>query len=502
MNADTVSNVLKLWNICSQDEGNSDGLNWESVRDIIRTQNNDEDVEAILQGDFGLALGVPHVNFMRFWHGMENILIDKGAWDIRVLPQRTQKLVQSLQSFRMSVLEAVSRRGGGGAPFSLSMEEVRRLCERRRREAMGQDTGSACVVEYWEDKLQQIATGNVEVTEDEISVAIQQWLEELIEDADELDQPGYVGHSPATGSTMRAEPLEWLWADEEYETDPEVAGFRERLSELLSFYPSGHDLRFAQFYNALRDVLEDDDRYQHRRAALKAGVGVLAGLVAKQLRPAFRTWQERPLRKAPSTSLSMSLSMSLSRRRQASFGPPDRRGGGAAAAVATSGASKAPSLRRLGLRSDSDTGESDQGSSVIAGLIASQAEAAVILERRCSAMPWAYRLGQLLDRARRRSLHSALLRWRPPLSGLALQAQPVASAPPPSRLPGTGTSPMLPPPPRAPSPQNAISASPGARRWGAGRSPGGAQSATPEDHRRARTPQNRAGVSQHVPFRP
>lgn len=411
MNSDSVSNLLTLWDICPRGEDDErQVLSWDNIREILDRYAEPQRIEAVLHRDFGLGLGLPHVNFMRFWSGMQSIMGERGTWDIGSLDVRTQELVESLESLRVAVIDRYGRE-------RITLDGLRRLCEDRRRASVSRGPRLARVVAYWEDKLLQLPAGGTLVTEDEIGEAMRQWLQEMV--------------GSSMGVRPEDDPLAWLAAVEQGEPE-DVLCFHRELLEALDH--CGPDVRFGQLYRATENALEQSFRRgEGRQAAFMAAVTLLGGVVTRQVRIAFRQWDvRRP-------------------------GAAKRRSGGA---------------------SFEDGTDDEADNAIMVGLICSQASAAQTLERRCCAIPWAYRLFFILARARRRSLYGAVNLWRQPP-----EARGTAPAPPP-RLPTPGgLAPLRSPSPRAapssspsasPSPRTApTSAAPSpSRRWGAGnRSP-------------------------------
>jgi len=465
---DSVSKLLQLWMIVTESQqGNRDSLEWRSLQEILVSSSlGHDDMHEILDRDFGAGTGRPNANFMRFWQGMDVILHRNGSWDEESLDVQVQQLVASLRAFRIAVLQSLPGQYRGMP--EITFDKLHRLYDRMRQDAVsnGGLGGLRHIAAYWEEKLSRLPDGDGQVTEDEISGALHKWLQEVVGGPGDVGDVGAYGAdydpgSPgsedettalgdqqsfatsSTGLSVRGasklgsqgdDARSWLVDCEPHEPH-DVVRFRQHL--LNSLAQSGPDLRFGQLYRAVQDALDESPSVEERRAALRASLGLLGGVVSKQVRMAFRQWDAR---------------------------------------VPRSEARALPAMRSRGrpLRPEGDGGT--EAGAIIAGMICSQAEAAMHLERRCSAIPWAYRLVCLLARARRRSLHGALERWQ-------LQEGPFF----PSRPPGGGE--PLPPPPggspmplqRSPSPRSAPSPGGSApRRWGAaGRSPSTSQPAGP-----------------------
>lgn len=216
------------------------------------------------------------------------------------------------------------------------------------------------------------------------------------------------------------------------------------LSEERSTTAAASDSSFLQLYRVVRDALEDGvviPSSSEVRSAVRrrAGAERLAGVVRRQVRAAFRdidVWTTQ------------------------------------AAARAHSGPSAWWYVGQ-------PLGPDGQDEDIVAGLISSQAKAAVILERRAAQVPWAYLIGWLLSRAHSRILYGILERWKqcPPvevvagaprsvpsgsqllLPGFDDRGRHIAPGPLIGLNAGAGS---------GPSPRNAPSPSPGSstRRWG------------------------------------
>mmetsp|Transcript_21878 Transcript_21878/g.55710 ORF Transcript_21878/g.55710 Transcript_21878/m.55710 type:complete len:592 (-) Transcript_21878:26-1801(-) len=447
---DSTVSLLYLWRLCvdSQDGREVDGsvLNWNTLRaaldnlpinrcESLRCRSGDD----ILHQYFG-PRRTP-VNFTRYWRGMEVILQTCDTFHCRGMDASTQQQVASLRRFRDSILESSESRVHGGTTHdSFSVNELRRRYEDLRRQAAAEGLGAAPVCDFWVARLRELPQHeSVPVTLDDIASALLKWLEVLLkplmrgpagddDDAEfdeELetdddaasysDEPEQEWAPPSATSARRHEgaaiaeaaaevaalaghlgsiagtvamqhrlgPASWLLVAAPNEPQ-EVCRFREQLVHRIG--DGGPELTFGRLYRLMTDALSEDAAARGggsslSRATLRAGMERLAGVVRRQVRAAFRQMDSVLAVKALPGSA------------------PERGG-----------------LGGEGL--------------LVAELVKSQATSAVILERRKDAIPWAYRLATLLERARRRNLHGALSIWRPPRShrdGL----QPLSDAMPP-----------------------------------------------------------------------
>lgn len=433
-------------------------LQWQTLkRTLTKVDIDKANLEEILLRDFGL--GQPYVNFTRYWRGMEVILRTCGSYQEEGLERDIQDAVTSLRAFRDSVLESSSSRSAAGVG-NFTMTRLLRLCESLQREAASR--GSHFVAEYWQENCALLVKegGEEAMTDDKIASVLCNWLGELIRDdvlegdsehglhfeqhpndqspvssgvepepedsrrwgPDSPSNPHYHDSDDRTqGLSVKGLNADWGWlAVTKMDQPAEVTNFQDNLIRSLS--GCRDQIRFSSLYRAMRDSFDEDCVFASAPPAagfsavsLRVAAYTLNAVVLKQIRPIFRKLDARIPQSVPRP-------MSI---------------------VMQSPAEKLRARARGGI-------QSSNRSSLIAELLCSQAKAAEVLERRCKAVPWAYRLNWLLARARRRALHGCLSRWRYPTTSREI----TVTAPQAGPFRGE-----LPPPPAVPPP--AVSSIPG-----------------------------------------
>jgi len=198
MNNSTVS-LVHLWHLCAESQGgDADGvLHWTTLRraldglPITRCEAlNCASIDDILRRHFGWDhRGSEHVNFARYWRGMEAMLQTCGAFHSGGLDDQIQRKVSSLRAFRDLLLDELPGTAFGyAASKAHSVMDIRRLFDRLR--AAAARGGAGPVAAYWDCRLQQLPPDDETVTGDEVASAIIMWLEELLEDS---SAPGALG---------------------------------------------------------------------------------------------------------------------------------------------------------------------------------------------------------------------------------------------------------------------------------------------------------------------
>eukprot|EP00930_Biecheleria_cincta_P101254 TRINITY_DN92885_c0_g1_i1.p1 TRINITY_DN92885_c0_g1~~TRINITY_DN92885_c0_g1_i1.p1 ORF type:complete len:467 (+),score=64.38 TRINITY_DN92885_c0_g1_i1:80-1480(+) len=421
--------MVHLWQMCVRSQGNEldTVLRWETLTKVmnglpmvrceaLRNSNTDE----VLQRYFrpSGSTGTPeYVNFIVFWRGMETILQTAGVFNPGGLDVVTTQTVTSLRQFRDAVLQEMPQRVAGRLDAVFPVRQLRILYERLHRLADTQGF-QASVAEYWAEKVQELPPDGEIVTSDEIAVALLQWLEALLGCGDDLsdvtgteDEPEQESFSDdqADDAAIAGPPgLEWLLAaPRSRECEPETPGavrFRTLLCGTLGQSQSSEELSLPRFYRLVREAMEIAEGHpvtprcgegqicnkSTRQLAVLAGAKRLSVIVQRQVRTAFRMLE----------STGRPAAIFLERR----SGP----------------------------------------TSIIAGLIRSQAMAAQILDKRASMAPRAFRMACLLaklqERARRCWLRKALVTWQDH-EGLAVGMKSRNSieadrlGPPPRRMP-------------------------------------------------------------------
>merc|ERR1719491_1084679 len=105
---DSTVSLLKLWQLCVRSQGrgaDENLLNWETLRKALDglpmgmqcERLRCSSVNEILTRHFGS--GREHVNFTRYWHGMEVILISCDTFHQGSIDALTQQKVTSLRHF-------------------------------------------------------------------------------------------------------------------------------------------------------------------------------------------------------------------------------------------------------------------------------------------------------------------------------------------------------------------------------------------------------------------
>lgn len=355
--------------------------------EALRNSNTDE----VLQRYFrpSGSTGIPeYVNFIVFWRGMETILQTAGVFNPGGLDVVTSQTVTSLRQFRDAVLQEMPQRVASSLDADFSVRQLRTLYERLQRVATTQGF-QVSVAEYWTEKLQELPPDGEIVTSDEIAAALLEWLEALLgcsddpSDAtateDEPEQESFSDDQADDVAIAGPAGLDWLLAaprSRECEPEtPEAVRFRTLLRGTLGQTQSSEELSLPRFYRLVREAMEiaeghpvtprsGEGQICNRSApqlATLAGANRLSVIIQREVRTAFRLLEGF--------------------RRPAPF-----------------------SERRSG------------SSSIIAGLIRSQAMAAQILDKRASMAPRAFRmaclLAKLLERARRCWMRKALATWQ------------------------------------------------------------------------------------------
>lgn len=183
----TVS-LIQLWHLCAQSQAQSEGddadgvLRWSTLRSALDGLPVPlrGSVDDILRRHFGFdQRGRDHVNFARYWRGMEAMLQACGAFHSGGLDALAQQKVASLRTFRDLLLDELPGTAFGyAAPDAHSVMDIRRLFDRLRTSAVR--GGSAPVAAYWDCRLRQLPADDLTVTGDEVASALIRWLEELL----------------------------------------------------------------------------------------------------------------------------------------------------------------------------------------------------------------------------------------------------------------------------------------------------------------------------------
>jgi len=386
--------------------------------------------------------GHTHVNFARYWRGMEAMLQACGAFNTAGLEAFTQQKVSGLRAFRDAVLDDLPQVHERVAYYCIL--DIRRLFERLRVQAGLVPP----VATYWEERLRLLPVngdmnGNM-VTADEVASAMCTWLRELLRDNLPATQQlnGDEGHrgslalggdspSSSSGASVVDEPeRERTPMGTQYH--PSSAASGHRTASAVELPPGSYGSR-GQTHLTPSNRFGSDERSPSAAGRPNPGnaegVGIGAWLAASGAAPEtlevrrFREHLTRGLSGATSGMLVLQLYRAV---RDATI----------EAKCCATGSSRAPFLdaateclagvvrrqlrtamrdleawtARRTLRSASKQGHG----TIVLDLICSQAKAAAVLERRAVQVPPAHRIAWLLSVARRRILSGALEPWRPP----------------------------------------------------------------------------------------
>lgn len=194
--------LLHLWHLCAKSQGGEIGgvLQWTTLRraldglPITRCEAlRWGTVDDILRRHFGWDQHSVHVNFARYWRGMEAMLQACGSHQTGGLDVLVQQKVASLRNFRDLLLDEPP---GVAQSAQLTVGEIRRLFDRLRNAA--QRGGVMSVVAYWMDRVRALpADAQTKVTRDEVASALHSWLKELLNQMDGED----TGDSESTSSS-------------------------------------------------------------------------------------------------------------------------------------------------------------------------------------------------------------------------------------------------------------------------------------------------------------
>mmetsp|Transcript_109955 Transcript_109955/g.212860 ORF Transcript_109955/g.212860 Transcript_109955/m.212860 type:complete len:468 (-) Transcript_109955:90-1493(-) len=440
--------LLQLWQLCVQSQGGGfeGSLQWSTLRraldglpatrcDALRCGSVDD----LLRRHFGFQGthgGHIHVNFARYWRGMEAMLQACGAFNTAGLEAITQQKVSGLRAFRDAVLDEFPLVHERSTYYCIL--DIRRLFERLR----GQTGGPVAI--YWEERLRLLPGNGDMVTADEVASAMCTWLRELLRDhlpaAQQLN--GDDGHraslalagdspSSSSGASVVDEPeRERAPMGTQYHSSSAAAS-GHRIASAVEVPPSSFGGR-GQTHLTPSSRFGSDERSPSAAGrptpGTAEGVGIPAGwLAAPGVVPEtlevrhFREHLARGLSGATNGMLVLQLYRAV---RDATI----------EAKCCAAGTSRVPFLdaateclagvvrRQLrtamrdleawtARRSNRSAPKNGHGT-IVLDLLCSQAKTAAVLERREVQVPPAHRIAWLLSVARRRILSGALERWR------------------------------------------------------------------------------------------
>lgn len=474
----TVS-ILRLWHLCIESQGDGEGitLDWTTLRKALEGLGQRvqvlqcSSVDEIMHRHFSLRSGdCEPVSFTRYWKGMEAILHACGVFHDGDLDSPTELKVQSLRSFRDSVLDL-----GESDVETYSLAELRQLYERLRDEAA---TSSTQVHSYWEEKLGMLPSDEdhedlKDVTSEEIANALLTWIEDLLKD--------YLGDDPAfegASETGSSDQEDMLGEAGLYKGLGATADFGGRTADFGS--SSGLSVANGDLGGAMSrfatpvDVAGGGTFGQGLPLPPQPGRATLGRSGHHQwLRAAepgdrieVRQFREQLIRHLPNNGSELLINQLYSALRDTVEAHSEATGGATpsgatprrrtARAQIREGVERLAGVSRRYLRGYFRDWESEaymlQGSrsgprpaagqvadmNLLAELVRSQARCAEVLERRYNLVYPTYRLAWILGQAQRRSISSALARWQPWPQGSA--AMP-AGSPAVARSPGIASSP-------------------------------------------------------------
>lgn len=401
------------------------------------------------------------VSFTRYWKGMEAILHACGVFHDGDLDSPTESKVQSLRSFRDSVLE-LGEPDVASEVDVYSLAELRHLYERLRDEAA---SSSVQVHSYWEEKLGMIQGDEEDVTADEIAIALLSWLEDLLKDC-LGDENGFEGSSE-TGSSDHEDGLNEANLYKGLGATADFGGRTADFGHHIGLSVANGDLGGAMSRIATPLDVAGGGTFGHglplppppsRNPSLQWLIAVEPGD-----RIEVRHFHEQLIRRLPHDGSELLISQLYSALRDTVDAHIEATGGatpsGATPRLRTARASIRAGVERLAgvarryLRSAFRDWEDEAYMSparpripaagqvtelnLFAELIKSQAKSAEILERRHQQIFPAFRLAFLLGKAQRRYLSSAIARWQAWPLGLP------AGSPASARSPNVASSPGL-----------------------------------------------------------
>jgi len=439
--------LLQLWQLCVQAQGGvlEGVLQWNTLKraldglpqtrcDALRCGSVD-DVLRRHFGFHGAHGGHTHLNFARYWRGMEAMLQACGAFNQAGLEAFTQQKVSGLRAFRDAVLDDLPQRS-----TYYSILDIRRLFERLRHQAGLVPP----VAVYWEERLRLLPVNGDMVTADEVASAMCTWLRELLRDHSLALQQfsgeeGHRGPLPLAGNSPSSSSGASAVDEPERERTPMGTQYHLPAAAAPGHrIAGGVELQPGNFAGRGQAHLSPSNRFgSDERSPLTAGrpthgsaegAGIPPGwLAAPGATPEtlevrhFREHLARGLSGATNGMLVLQLYRAV---RDATI----------EAKCCATGTSRAPLLdaateciagvvrrqlrsamrdleartARRGVRNVSKQGHG----TIVLDLLCSQAKAAAVLERRAVQVPPAHRIAWLLSVARQRALSGALERWR------------------------------------------------------------------------------------------
>lgn len=203
MSDSSIVSVLQLWQLCtspargvSDDHGLGAFVSWHTLRHLLASSGprlevlQCDSMEDLLRQHFGVRHG-GHVSFLHYWRGMEAILQACGSFRSGGgVDAVTERQIDGLRRFREQLLQDVLL---DRPPYTCSVVDLQSLCDSI---ALSHD---AHVRDYWELKSRDLAQGETKTLGD-IASTLVLWLQELLGDFLPEHQSGHASMNTSTDS--------------------------------------------------------------------------------------------------------------------------------------------------------------------------------------------------------------------------------------------------------------------------------------------------------------